>query len=103
MLRSFNNTWLTFIPKVDNMRQLRPINSCQFVYKIIAKICLNDWLGSSPEIILPGQNAFIRERRIVDNVLIGHELMHYLKIKTRGKKGNMALKVGMKKAYDRAE
>ncbi|CAL1395373.1 unnamed protein product [Linum trigynum] len=94
MLRSFNHTWLTLIPKVDNvesMRQLRPISLCQFVYKIITKI------------ISEGQNAFIRERQIVENILLGHELMHYLKIKTRGKKGFMALKVDMEKAYDRVE
>ncbi|CAL1354917.1 unnamed protein product [Linum trigynum] len=56
-----------------------------------------------PQIISEGQNAFIRERQIIDNVLLGHELMHYLKIKTRGKKGYMALKVDMEKAYDRVE
>ncbi|CAL1369279.1 unnamed protein product [Linum trigynum] len=41
MLRSFNHTWLTLIPKVDSVetiRQLRPISLCQFVYKVITKI-----------------------------------------------------------------
>ncbi|CAL1371133.1 unnamed protein product [Linum trigynum] len=56
-----------------------------------------------PNIVSEGQNAFIKERQIVDNVLLGHELMHYLKIKKQGKKGYMALKVDMEKAYDRVE
>ncbi|CAL1400383.1 unnamed protein product [Linum trigynum] len=106
MLRSFNHTWLTLIPKVDkveSMRQLRPISLCQFVYKIITKIMAERLAGLLPMIISEGQNAFIRERQIVENVLLGHELMHYLKIKTRGKKGFMALKVDMEKAYDRVE
>ncbi|CAL1353289.1 unnamed protein product [Linum trigynum] len=106
MLRSFNHTWLTLIPKVDNvesMRQLRPISLCQFVYKIITKIMAERLACLLPQLISEGQNAFIRERQIVDNILLGHELMHYLKIKTRGKKGFMALKVDMEKAYDRVE
>ncbi|CAL1393362.1 unnamed protein product [Linum trigynum] len=106
MLRSFNHTWLTLIPKVDqveSMRQLRPISLCQFIYKVISKIMAEQLAGILPIIVSDGQNAFIRERQIVDNILIGHELMHYLKIKTRGKKGYMALKVDMEKAYDRVD
>ncbi|CAL1402069.1 unnamed protein product [Linum trigynum] len=106
MLRSFNHTWLTLIPKVDNvetMKQLRPISLCQFVYKVITKILAERLSCLLPHIISLGQNAFIRERQIVENILLGHELMHYLKIKRQGKKGYMALKVDMEKAYDRVE
>ncbi|CAL1369949.1 unnamed protein product [Linum trigynum] len=106
MLRSFNHTWLTLIPKVDqveSMRQLRPISLCQFVYKVITKIMVERLAGVLPIIVSEGQNAFIRDRQIVENTLLAHELMHYLKIKTRGKKGYMALKVDMEKAYDRVE
>ncbi|CAL1353552.1 unnamed protein product [Linum trigynum] len=55
------------------------------------------------QIVSEGQNDFIRDRQIIDNILIGHELMHYLKIKTQGNKGYMDLKVDMEKAYDRIE
>ncbi|CAL1376979.1 unnamed protein product [Linum trigynum] len=106
MLYSFNHTWLTLIPKVDNvetMRQLRPISLCQFVYKVITKIMVERLAGLLPQSISEGQNAFIREWQIVENILLGHELMHYLKIKMRGKKGYMALKVYMEKAYDIVE
>ncbi|CAL1409387.1 unnamed protein product [Linum trigynum] len=106
MLRSFNHTWLTLIPKVENVetvKQLRPISLCQFVYKIISKIMATRLAEILPDIISDGQNAFIRERQIVDNILLGNELMHYLKTKNRGKKGYMALKVDMEKAYDRVE
>ncbi|CAL1377708.1 unnamed protein product [Linum trigynum] len=106
MLRSFNHMWLTLIPKVDNvenMTQLRPISLCQFVYKIITKIMAERLACFLPQVISEGQNAFIRERQIIENILIGHESMHYLKIKTLGKKGYMALKVDMEKAYDRVK
>ncbi|CAL1360466.1 unnamed protein product [Linum trigynum] len=106
MLRSFNHTWLTLIPKVDSVetiRQLRPISLCQFVYKVITKIMAERLASMLPQIISEGQNGFIRDRHIIDNILIGHELMHFLKIKKQGKKGYMALKVDMEKAYDRVE
>ncbi|CAL1403199.1 unnamed protein product [Linum trigynum] len=106
MLKSLNHTWLTLIPKVDDvetMRQLRPISLCQFVYKIMTKIMAERLASFLTHIISEGQNGFIRDRQIIDNILLGHELMHYLKVKTRGKKGYMALKVDMEKAYDRVE
>ncbi|CAL1413306.1 unnamed protein product [Linum trigynum] len=104
MLRSFNHTWLTLIPKVDSgetIRQLRPISLCQFVYKVITKIMAERLANLLSQIVSEGQNAFIRDRQIINNIFIGHELMHYLKIKKQGKKGYMALKVDMEKAYDR--
>ncbi|CAL1377152.1 unnamed protein product [Linum trigynum] len=106
MLGSFNHTWLTLIPKVDSvetMRQLRPISLYQFFYKVITKIMATRLASLLPEIVSEGQNGFIKDRQIIDNILIGHELMHYLKIKKQGKKGYMALKVDMEKAYDRVE
>ncbi|CAL1358706.1 unnamed protein product [Linum trigynum] len=106
LLRSFNHTWLTLIPKVESVetiRQLRPISLCQFVYKVITKIMAERLASMLPRIVSEGQNGFIRGRLIIDNIIIGHELMHYLKIKTQGKKGYMALKVDMEKAYDRVE
>ncbi|CAL1382524.1 unnamed protein product [Linum trigynum] len=106
MLRSFNHTWLTLIPKVDSVetiRQLRPISLCQFVYKVITKIMAERLASMLPQIVSEGQNGFIRDRQIIDNILIGHELMHYLKIKRQGKKGYMALKADMEKAYNRVE
>ncbi|CAL1383579.1 unnamed protein product [Linum trigynum] len=65
MLRSFNHTWLTLIPKVDqveSMRQLRPISLCQFIYKVITKIMAERLAQILPLIVSDGQNAFIRER-----------------------------------------
>ncbi|XP_019241762.1 PREDICTED: uncharacterized protein LOC109221769, partial [Nicotiana attenuata] len=45
------------------------------------------------------QSAFIPGRFISDNAMISFETMHYLKRKTQGKKGYVALKTDMSMAY----
>lgn len=52
-------------------------------------------------IVSENQSAFIPSRVISDNVLITHEILHFLKISGAVKKGSMAVKIDMSKAYDR--
>ncbi|CAN1334272.1 LINE-1 retrotransposable element ORF2 protein [Linum perenne] len=105
MLRTLNHTWITLIPKVSDantMRQLRPIGLCTVPYKIISKILTSRLGNVLPDIIHPSQNGFIKNRSITDNILIAHELIHFLKTHT-GDQHLMALKIDMEKAYDRVE
>lgn len=48
-------------------------------------------------IITENQSAWVRGRLISDNVIIAHEVCHYLEIKN-GKQGFAALKLDMSKA-----
>ncbi|KAG6417983.1 hypothetical protein SASPL_120180 [Salvia splendens] len=54
-----------------------------------------------PFIIGPTQTSFVAGRHITNNVVIAQEAVHSMQRKT-GKKGIMALKVDLEKAYDRA-
>ncbi|XP_027166343.1 uncharacterized protein LOC113766338 [Coffea eugenioides] len=47
----------------------------------------------------PGQDG----RQILDNVVVAHEVMHFLKNKRKRATGYMAIKLDMSKAYDRVE
>ena len=101
-----NQTHIILIPKVKNPKhisQFRPINLCNVVYKIIAKVLANRLKVVLPECISNTQSAFFPDKLITDNALVAFELFHTFKNKRRGSKGSYALKLDMTKAYDRVE
>nr|DAD41264.1 TPA_asm: hypothetical protein HUJ06_015587 [Nelumbo nucifera] len=79
-----------------------PISLCNTPYKIIAKILANKLKSVLNRIISPNQSAFIAGHQISDNVLLTHELIYTMK-KSKSSKKFLAIKLDMKKAYDRVE
>lgn len=77
-----NNTHVRLIPKSTEAKTVadyRPIALCNVFYKIISKF-LSLRLKTVLEVIISeNQSAFIPGRVISDNVLITHEVLHYLK------------------------
>lgn len=81
----------------------RPIALCSVFYKIIAKLLSKRLQPVLQDIISENQSAFVPKRAITDNVLITHEVLHYLKTSKAQERCFMAVKTDMSKAYDRLE
>ncbi|CAN1788787.1 Transposon TX1 uncharacterized 149 kDa protein [Linum perenne] len=99
-------TYIVLLPKRDNpvkMSDLRPISLCNVRYRIVAKMLANRLRTIMPTLIPEEQSAFIRDRSIVDNVLIAFETLHAKNGRRLVKDGEAALKIDISKAYDRVE
>ena len=106
MLKAINFTHIALIPKVknlDNLSQYRPINLCNVLYRIVAKVIYNRLKKVMPFIIFDSQGSFVPGRLITDNILVAYELLHTMKQKRKGGKKHVAIKLDMSKAYDQVE
>ncbi|KAL5556096.1 hypothetical protein UlMin_038332 [Ulmus minor] len=100
------STLITLLPKVKcptHITEFRPISLCNVLYKIISKMLATRMRSVMDSIISEEQSAFIPGRLISDNAIIGFECLHALKRRRSKKKGFLALKLDMAKAYDRVE
>lgn len=97
------DTHIVLIPKVSTPRsitQFCSISLCNVLYKIIAKALINKMSGFLNVCVHESHGAFIPGHQISDNVLVAYEILHILKNKKWGKKGNFALKLDISKVYD---
>lgn len=106
MPEELNHTLVVLIPKVRkpvDMKDLRPISLCNVSYKLISKVLANHLKKILPSIIEENQSAFVSGRLINDNILLSSEVFHFMRHNPAKKRGYMALKLDMSKAYNRIE
>ncbi|XP_010474119.1 PREDICTED: uncharacterized protein LOC104753583 [Camelina sativa] len=104
--QKINHTHIRLIPKIPTAQKVsdyRPIALCSVYYKIIAKLLAKRLQPVLHTCISENQSAFVPQRAISNNVLITHEVLHYLKTSGAVKRCFMAVKTDMSKAYDRLE
>ncbi|KAA3487156.1 reverse transcriptase [Gossypium australe] len=91
------------IPNPTSLVNFKPISLCSVLYKIVAKTIANRFQDVMGLCIDEVQSAFVPGRLITDNTLLAYEILHAFQKKRTEKKGFMALKLDMSKAYDRVE
>lgn len=103
--KAYNHTFLALNHKIDcaaKANQFRSIALCNMFLKIVTKIVAIRIMKYLDNLIHPCQSAVIPHRAILDNIIINHEVMYFLKGK-KGCEGYMAIKIDSAKAYDRVE
>ncbi|KAJ9552677.1 hypothetical protein OSB04_016722 [Centaurea solstitialis] len=99
--RELNHTLLCLLPKSPNasmVSDFRPIACCSVLYKCISKIIVERMKPYLDGLVSKTQSAFIPGRRIVDNILMAHELVSGYHL-DRGPP-RCAFKIDLRKAYD---
>jgi hypothetical protein len=89
------------IPKVEEaseMKAFRPISLLNCSFKIFSKVLTLRLERVTQRLVAREQSAFIRERYILESVVIAHEVVHSIhKAKLLG----VVIKLDYEKAYDR--
>ncbi|XP_024014231.1 uncharacterized protein LOC112088180 [Eutrema salsugineum] len=99
--KGLNATILALIPKKEaalEMRDYRPISYCNVLYKVISKIVANCLKIVLPKFISQNQSAYVKNRLLMENVLLAAELVkHYHKTSLSSR---YAMKIDISKAFD---
>lgn len=101
MPTSLNSTSLVLLPKrpgANTIREFRPIACLNTQYKLISKLISNRLKSILPSIILPNQTAFVKDRLILENILLASEVLNGYHKDSEVPK--ITLKVDIAKAFD---
>lgn len=76
--KEVNSTILALIPKKYEAKQIGdyiPISCCNVFFKIILKLLANRLKKVLPRFISPNQSAFVKDRLLMESVLLASELI----------------------------
>ena len=76
----------------------KPISLFNVVYKIISRFIANKLNPLLPILVSKEQSDFVEGRKIMDNIILAHEIIHTLKSR---KKVGMIVQLDFTKAYDK--
>ena len=105
-VHKMNYTHIVLIPKKNDPRYVyhyRLISLANVVSRIVSKVLANRLKLILPNVISDSQSAFVPNRLIIDNTIIAFEVLHKMRNKRTGKKGQMAIILDISKAYDCVE
>jgi hypothetical protein len=101
VLPALNATFLTLIPKEEkftHLKQFRPIALCNVIYKLLTKVISKRLKRILSFIISQEQSGYVEGRKILDSVILAHEVIHSLQTT---KSPGMLLKIDLSKAFDK--
>ena len=101
-----NYTHIVLIPKINEPKTVadyRPISFTNVISKLVSKVLANQLKLILPNVISDSQSAFVPNRLITDYTTVAFEVLHKMRNKRTGKKGQMAIKLDISKAYDQVE
>lgn len=101
VLKALNTSFISLIPKQENAMtpdRFRPIALCNVVCKIISRIIENRIKPLLPTLVSEEQTGYVEGKKILNNIIQAHEVVHSLKIK---KQVGMIIQLDLEKAYDK--
>ena len=105
-LQKMNYTHIVLIPKIKvpkTVADFRLISLTNVISRSVSKVIAN-WLKLIlPNVILDSQSAFVPNHLITDNTTVAFEVLHRMRNKRIGRKGQITIKLDISKAYDPAE
>ncbi|CAA0813235.1 Unknown protein, partial [Striga hermonthica] len=88
ILKYWNHTILSLVPKTahpETLANFRPISLCSVIYKILSTVLAQRLRLCLMTCISPHQSAFVKDRQLMDNIVIAQEAFHFLNRHSSGK------------------